>query len=110
MADVCEPADPGPIAPDGRAIDDTVALLAAIAHPVRLLVLVALRRGGPQSVGELRALADVEQSAMSHQLRILREARLVEADRNGKQVVYRLHDAHVAHIVEDALRHVGESR
>jgi DNA-binding transcriptional ArsR family regulator len=94
------PADP--------AIGRTVELLSAIAHPVRLAVLLALRRRGPITAGELQELAGYEQSAMSHQLLILRDARLVETERRGKQVVYRLADEHVAHIVEDALRHVRE--
>lgn len=90
------------------AIERTVALLSAIAHPVRLEVLLALHRRGPMTAGELQDLAGYEQSAMSHLLRVLREARLVDAERRGKQVVYRLQDEHVAHIVEDALKHVRE--
>ena len=45
---------------------------------------------------------------MSHQLRTLREARLVKSDRSGKQRLYSLHDRHVIHIVEDAWTHAAE--
>jgi DNA-binding transcriptional ArsR family regulator len=100
--------DTDALAPTDPAIGRTVELLAAIAHPVRLAVLLALGRRGPMTAGELQELAGYEQSAMSHQLRVLRDARLVETERHGKQIVYRLHDEHVAHIVEDALRHVRE--
>ncbi len=101
-------AESPPLEPGDPALEAAVALFAAMAHPVRLLVLAALGRRGAATVGELQALAGVEQSAMSHQLRLLREARLVEAERRGKQVVYRLHDQHVASVVEDAVRHVRE--
>jgi len=46
---------------------------------------------------------------MSHHLRVLRDARLVRTERRGKHVIYRLHDHHVAHIVEDAISHVIEA-
>lgn len=80
-------------------------LLATLAHPTRLLVLLALARRGPLSVSELMAVAQSEQSAMSHQLRLLRQARLVRGQRRGRRVVYALHDDHVAHIVQDAVTH-----
>lgn len=86
-----------------------VTLFAALAHPVRLTALLALARQGSRTVGELMALTDSEQSAMSHQLRVLRDARLVVAERVGRQVRYDLHDAHVAHIVQDALVHAAEA-
>jgi DNA-binding transcriptional ArsR family regulator len=87
----------------------TAALLATLGHPGRLSVVVALHNHGALSVSALSELVGLEQSAMSHQLRVLRDARLVEADRNGKQMLYRLHDHHIAHIVVDALSHVREN-
>lgn len=95
--------------PDSRDVERTVALLAALAHAGRLVVLLALARSGPLPVGRLQALAGMEQSATSHQLRVLREARLVRAERRGKQVFYELHDHHVARILEDAVLHTRES-
>jgi DNA-binding transcriptional ArsR family regulator len=87
-----------------RAVD----LLACMAHPVRLSVLARLHREGPANVGTLRDELGVEQSALSHHLRHLREARLVVGERDGKRVQYRLHDAHVGGIVEDTLQHAAE--
>lgn len=98
---------PGAV-PDAAELAATARLLSATAHPARLAVLLALSREGPQSVGDLRRHVDLEQSALSHQLRVLREARLVQGVRRGKQVIYELVDHHVAHIVEDALSHVRE--
>lgn len=103
----CLASDPEPVV-TAEAIEATARLLAVAAHPVRLRVLIALDRRGPLSAGELQAIAGVEQSAMSHQLHKLREARLVDAQRRGRRMIYRLHDAHVAHIVRDALLHVTE--
>jgi DNA-binding transcriptional ArsR family regulator len=87
-----------------RAVD----LLSCMAHPVRLAVLARLHRSGPANVSTLREELSVEQSALSHHLRHLRDARLVVGERQGKQVVYRLHDAHIGCIVEDTLQHAAE--
>ncbi len=86
----------------------TVELFAAIAHPVRLAVLLRLSQQGAMTVGELQAFAGIEQSAMSHHLKLLRDRRLVATERRGKQIAYTVADRHVAHIVEDAVRHVEE--
>jgi len=94
--------------PEG-ALQSTVGLLSAVANPTRLLVLLALNRLGPRTVGQLQTLSGIEQSALSHHLRVLRDARLVRSERRGRHVVYRLHDHHVAHIVEDAISHVIEA-
>lgn len=90
------------------ALERAVDLLACMAHPVRLAVLVRLHRSGPANVGTLCAELDVEQSALSHHLRHLRNARLVVGERQGKRVTYRLQDTHVGCIVEDTLQHAAE--
>lgn len=95
--------------PSDLAVEHAVDLLTTMAHPVRLSVLSWLHRRGPTAVTELGQALGVEQSALSHHLRHLRDARLVNAERQGKRVVYRLNDEHVSCIVEDALRHAGES-
>lgn len=63
--------------------------LKVLADETRLAVLELLM-GGPQHVGELNESLDVEQSLLSHHLKILRDAGLVESQRDGKQVLYRL--------------------
>ena len=90
------------------AIERAVDMLACMAHPVRLAVLIRLHRRGPANVGTLGAELGVEQSALSHHLRHLRRARLVVGDRQGKGVTYRLLDEHVGCIVEDTLQHAAE--
>ena len=90
------------------ALERAVDILACMAHPIRLSVLVRLHRQGPADVGTMRKELGVEQSALSHHLRHLREARLVVGERQGKRVEYRLHDHHVGCIVEDTLQHAAE--
>jgi len=63
--------------------------LKTLADDTRLSVVRALMRG-PQHVGELMQALDVEQSLLSHHLRILRDANIVAAERDGKSVLYRL--------------------
>jgi DNA-binding transcriptional ArsR family regulator len=94
--------------PGDAQVQCAVSLLAAMAHPTRLAVLLGLSRLGPQAAGALGELLGIEQSSMSHQLRVLRDAHLVIATRQGRQMIYALADDHVAHIVEDALTHGAE--
>ncbi len=94
--------------PDDEAHRGALALFTAMAHEGRLRALVALARIGPLSAGALAEHCRMEQTAMSHQLRILREAHLVTTERDGKSVIYALADRHIAHLVEDALVHAGE--
>ncbi len=96
--------------PPREAVAPTVALFAALAHPLRLGMLIALSRRGPLSAGELQKLVDGEQSAVSHQLASLRRQRLVSVARDGRRMIYSLLDEHVAHIVEDAIKHANEAR
>ena len=94
--------------PTERERARTITLLKAIAHDSRLLVLVTLSRLGPMSAGALQEICEIEQSAMSHQLSLLKRARLVVSERAGKQMIYSLSDKHVTRIVDDALAHAGE--
>ena len=59
-------------------------------------------------VCDLSCLLNMSQSAISHQLRVLRSARLVKATREGRSVFYTLDDDHVARMFEQGLIHVTE--
>ena len=100
--------DPSPDVGLG-AVADAAALFAVLAHPVRLSVLELLRERAPRTAGELREALGLERTSLSHQLRILRESRLISMRREGRRRLYSLADHHVAHIVHDALAHVQES-
>lgn len=59
-------------------------------------------------VCEIAALIDTSQSAVSHQLRLLRAAKLVKFRRDGKMVYYSLDDDHIVNLFEQGIRHVEE--
>lgn len=61
-------------------------------------------------VGELAEVLNMSVSAVSHQLRILRGAKLVRGKKQGKEVLYSLDDDHVTGILEYGLTHVNETR
>lgn len=85
-----------------------VELFGAMAHEGRLRTLVALSRLGPLTVTALVEHSRMEQTALSHQLRTLKDARLVTSERVGKNVIYALADLHIRHVVEDAIAHAAE--
>ncbi|WP_302898841.1 metalloregulator ArsR/SmtB family transcription factor [Streptomyces sp. CL12-4] len=85
------------------------ATLQALATPSRLYILARLQEG-PCSVGELAEAVGMEASACSHQLRLLRNLGLVTGERQGRSIVYSLHDNHVAELLGQALYHVEHLR
>ena len=89
-----------------RVVADTMQALATPSR-VRILGALALR---PCSVGELTAAVDMEQSAVSQQLRVLRHLGLVVGERRGRQVIYALHDEHVQVLLTEALAHIDHVR
>ena len=64
-------------------------LLKALADETRLGVVQQLL-SGPKHVGEINAVLEVEKTLLSHHLKILRDSNIVEAERDGKAVLYRL--------------------
>jgi DNA-binding transcriptional ArsR family regulator len=84
------------------AVADT---MQALATPSRVRILGRLRAGAA-GVGELAAAVDMEPSAVSHQLRLLRHLGFVVGRREGRRVIYDLHDDHVAHLLDEAISHV----
>ncbi len=76
-----------------------------LATPSRVQILGRLKQG-PCSVGALAEAVGMEASAVSHQLRSLRHLGLVVGERHGKQVIYGLHDSHVAELLDQAIFHV----
>jgi len=83
--------------------------LQALATPSRLRILGRLRQG-PATVGELASAVDMEHSAVSHQLRVLRLLGLVTGRRDGRTVVYTLFDNHVAALLDEAVYHAEHVR
>ena len=77
--------------------------MSAFATASRLKLLYALA-GGELSVEELAERAETAPNAVSQQLRILRHLRLVSARRDGRRILYRLHDEHLVDLLA-AIRH-----
>jgi ArsR family transcriptional regulator, nickel/cobalt-responsive transcriptional repressor len=89
-----------------RVVADT---MQALATPSRVRILSRLA-AGPCSVGELAGDVDMEPSAVSQQLRLLRHLNLVVGDRQGRQIIYALHDDHIGVLVEQAVSHAEHLR
>lgn len=95
------------LTPDSAAA--VAATLQALTAPSRLLLLSHLRQG-PATVTELTHAVGMEQSAVSHQLRLLRTMGLVATARTGRHVTYSLYDTHVAALLDEAVYHAEHVR
>lgn len=93
--------------PSDAVTDETVRLLKGFANETRLRVLCLLR-DREVCVHDIVEALGMSQSAVSHQLRVLRDARLVAHRREGRHVYYRLADDHVREMLENALTHGAE--
>jgi DNA-binding transcriptional ArsR family regulator len=82
-------------------------LLRALAAPVRIAIVLQLRES-ERCVHELVDALAVTQPLISQHLRVLKAVGVVEGERHGREVVYRLVDEHLAHIVVDAVAHAEE--
>ena len=84
-------------------------LLTALASPLRLSIVTLLEQHGSRCVHELVSALGVAQPLVSQHLRVLRAAGVVAGQRHHREVHYRLVDAHVGHIVRDAIEHAGHT-
>jgi DNA-binding transcriptional ArsR family regulator len=89
-----------------RAVAETMQALAA---PSRVRILSRLG-AGPCAVTDLAREVAMEQSAVSQQLRVLRHLGLVVGERDGRQVIYALHDDHVRALLSEAISHTEHRR
>lgn len=72
----------------------------------RIKILAALA-GGELNVGPIASMVGISESAVSHHLRTLRQMRLVQARKEGRQVFYSLDDEHIIEIFRAGLQHVS---
>jgi DNA-binding transcriptional ArsR family regulator len=89
------------------AAEGLAGIFALLGDRTRVRILHALR-GGELCVCDISALLGMTSSAISHQLRLLRTAKLVRARKEGKNVFYALDDAHVHGLLAQGLEHVLE--
>jgi ArsR family transcriptional regulator len=92
--------------PPAALLGGVAELFAVLADPTRLRLVAALAER-ELCVCDLAATLGLSESAVSHQLRILRERGLVRSRREGRLVYYALDDDHVAALYAGALEHVG---
>lgn len=93
--------------PSGAVLNAAGDLLRVIAAPVRIAIVLHLNES-PRYVRELADALQTPQSLISQHLRILKAARVVAAERAGREVMYRLVDDHLARIVIAAVIHAAE--
>ena len=97
----------GRVVDRGRA-DDLAETFALFADATRARILHALSLADELCVCDLALLLGISQSALSHQLRLLRARRVVARRKAGRIMYYRLADDDVRHVLADALRHNAE--
>ena len=94
--------------PDEDTLFDLAELFKIFGDSSRIKILFALFKK-EMAVNELSAFLSMTQSAVSHQLRILKTNGLVKFRRDGKSLIYSLADGHVTSILSQGLEHIGES-
>ena len=95
---------------DYAGADRVAATFAVLADPTRARILHALSLSEEDlCVCDLAVLIGISQSALSHQLRLLRDRDVVARAKRGRMVYYRLADEHVRHVFADGLRHADEA-
>jgi ArsR family transcriptional regulator len=89
------------------AVRDVADTFRILGDPTRVRILDALSRG-PLCVCDIATLASISESAVSHQLRLLRTMRLVKSRRAGRLVFYEVDDQHIIELLRQAHTHVEE--
>lgn len=93
--------------PDDEVARNLAGVFKVFGDPTRTKILSCLRVRALY-VGEIAEVLGMSVSAVSHQLRILRGAKLVKGEKQGKEVLYSLDDDHVTQIMECGLTHINE--
>ncbi|MBQ2244419.1 MAG: helix-turn-helix transcriptional regulator [Oscillospiraceae bacterium] len=94
--------------PEKETMEEISELFKAFADPTRVHILMLLEQRQELCVGDLTEAVGLTQSAVSHQLRILKQLHLVKFRRDGKNLWYALADDHVRTILQMGLEHVME--
>ena len=95
------------VMPESDMLEETSNIFKMLAEPSRLKIVLALLEG-EMCVYHIVNAVGGKQSAVSHQLRILKQNRLVKNRRDGKSVFYSLADDHVRTIISEGMEHVAE--
>jgi DNA-binding transcriptional ArsR family regulator len=93
--------------PDEEILYDLADLFKVFSDTTRIKILFALM-GSDLRVADIAEAIAASQSAVSHQLRILKQARLVKFQRDGKNIIYSLADSHVHTMLAQGMSHICE--
>lgn len=87
---------------------DTADLFKVFADSTRIRILYYLLENKEKSVSEISDNLNMNQSAISHQLKILKTNKLIKNRRDGKTIYYSIIDDHVYNIVNQGIDHINE--
>ncbi|MDY5576544.1 MAG: metalloregulator ArsR/SmtB family transcription factor [Lachnospiraceae bacterium] len=93
--------------PDDEILYDLAELFKIFGDSTRIKILYALS-ANELCVNDIAQLLNLSQSSVSHQLRILKDSKLVRFRREGKSIIYALDDDHVRNIINMGMEHVEE--
>lgn len=93
--------------PDDETLYDLADLFRIFADSTRIKILYVLFES-EMCVYDIAQLLNMTQSAISHQLRSLKQSKLVKYRREGKTILYSLADGHVRTIIDQGMEHIGE--
>ena len=93
--------------PVDEEIQDLAEFIKVFGDPTRIRILYYLREK-PLCVHDLSHLSGMQQTAISHQLKVLRQMRLVKYHKEGRMAVYSLNDDHIGQILDIGLKHIAE--
>lgn len=96
--------------PAQEVFHDLAETFRVLADPGRVRLIAALLEGGELCVCDLSAVTGLSQTAVSHNLRLLRSSRLVRYRKQGRNVFYALDDAHIRLLLDVALQHVSHDQ
>lgn len=92
---------------DDTTLIDLADLFKVFADSTRMRIMYRLL-AGRMNVGDIAQALDMSQSAISHQLKYLKDVNLVKSKRDGKSMLYYLSDDHVKTIIQTGLEHIKE--
>ena len=95
------------VMPEGEELQNLAEFFRGFGDSPRIRILYALSQS-ELCVCDIASLLGMGQSAISHQLRILKQMRLVKFRREGKSVLYSLADGHIQTILAQGMEHIGE--
>lgn len=91
-----------------KNLEKIAELFQLLSNLNRLNILLAIKERQAMSVSELELQLGLSQSAISHQLSSMRQARILKSETSGKQRIYSFQDAHIEELLDIVLQHMNE--